>query len=234
MPSSPTPTSTPTPTPTPTPTSCNPCTNENISGVNLIFLGSQCASEIYAATQFPYVYVSTQSSGNGPATDGSYASFRDTALAAFAAPTSDPPINQGRLDALATQFAADFTAWFCFTGDLTYVGVCNLAPTPLYDEIVVDYFVEGTCKTRWYTPPVIDWGHELGHFDSQAWQDCDDSYGNLTAFPCVYYYGNPTSLTYNSGTKILTMNQNKYMLCLWNMRLQSFLIDVETTEVSLA
>lgn len=176
----------------------NPCTYQDIGSISLIFLGKQCAGN--PGDPFPDLYASASPPQGG---GGSDLSFRDTASAYYAAPTAGDPTNKSTLDALSKQFASDFFQWIGFSWDQTVVGICNIPPVPLYDQIIFDYYEgEGMCRTRVETPPIMSHPRELGHYDSAG--DCI-----LTASPCVYFYGPPIS-----GNQIA-----RYSLCLQDGRL---------------
>lgn len=202
--------STPTPTPTPTPPmpSGNPCSNENIASVTLVFFGKLCGTDPSVS------YSNTYKSSTTPAWDGSQSlTFKDTALA-YVTGTGDPT-NKAILDALANQFGTDFLNWINFTGDVTYDGVAAVVPNGLYDEIVIDYFVEDNCKTRVMTPPPTAFPRELGHYDYP--NDCTQ-----TAFPCVFFYGPPASCS--GGSLKIT----RYKMCIEDGRLSYYFVSTDT------
>lgn len=185
----------------PAPNAGSGCALQEINACLLTFQGKQCAGN--PGDAFPDFYISIA----GPDPDIPPAlAFRDTACGYFDAPTSGDPTNVSNLDALTAQFATDFLSWIGFTGDTTYLGVVAVAPLPVLDEVIIDYFDEGVCKTRVLSPPVIGFPRELGHYDPSG--DC-----TLTATPCTYFYGPPGQCV--NGTLQLT----RYQLCLQDGRL---------------
>ena len=194
----------------------SPCSSHGLGTVNLFFPGRKCKGKPEDAIPAGYL------SDNTPANESDQVLvLKDTALAYYDGPSSGPAINEEALDALAEQYQSDFFDWLSFSGDQTFTGIAAITPTGLYDEILFDYYVDETCKTRVMTPPLADRPYELGHWDGEtdSGSDCKDS---TYPYPsCVQVYGPPQP---DTGTDI-----SKFLLCLQDGRLRETYLGPEPT-----
>lgn len=145
--------------------------------------------------------------------------FHEYALALFDAGGTDPT-NKTAIDALATKHATDYYKWATEQFDSTYNNVLNTKNSSLYDEIILDYDIEG-CTTRLRTGVVNDDPEELMHWDSST-SSCTGASGTYTAAPCVEVYGPPASCS--GGSLVITV----YRVCMVDGRLVSTYVRQDT------
>lgn len=142
--------------------------------------------------------------------------FSDTAVALFD-PMASTPSNESTLQMLANQFTNDYLNWRQTELDLTFTGLCAVAPQGIADSIVFDYGdTDGACRTRItsgpYSSPCQQLGHQIPNPDCSC-QDVDPQHTS-TWTPYIRMFGPPTLDLTGAVTP------NEYLLSLEDGRLK--------------